>query len=109
MFFSSYILPIFDYADIIWGDRGNVALMNQLHVPQNKVAHVILYLSPRTSATEARNKRGWKLPSRRRAEHRATFMFKSLNNSFNIVLNREHHDCNTRSKDDVQKAFSNRN
>ena len=33
MFFSSYILPIFDYADIIWGDRGNVALMDQLHVP----------------------------------------------------------------------------
>ena len=42
MFFSSYILPIFDYADIIWGDRGNVALMDQLHVPQNKAARVIL-------------------------------------------------------------------
>ena len=109
MFFSSYILPIFDYADIIWGDSGNVALMDQLHVPQNKAARVILDLSPRTSSTEARDKRGWKLPSRRRAEHRATFMFKRLNNSFNIVLNREHHDYNTRSKDDVRKAFSNRN
>ena len=24
-----YLLPIFDYADIIWGDRGNVALMEK--------------------------------------------------------------------------------
>ena len=108
MFFSSYILPIFDYADVIWGDRGNVALMEQLHVPQSKAARVILDLSPRTPATEARDKRGWELYSRRRAEHHATFMFKCLNDSFSIVLNREHHDYNTRSKDDVQKAFSNR-
>ena len=101
MFFSSYILHIFDYADIIWGDRGNVAFMDQLHVPQNKAARVILDLSPRTFATEARDKRGWELLSRRLSEHHATFMFKCLNNSFNIVLSREHHDYNTRSKDDV--------
>ena len=39
-------------------------------------------------------------------------MFKCQSNlfthSFN-VLNREHHDYNTRSKDNVRKAFSNRN
>ena len=44
-----------------------------LQVPQNKAAHVILDLSPRTSATEARDKRGWELLSRRRAEHHAIF------------------------------------
>ena len=78
-----------------------MALMDQLHVPQNKAARVILDLSPRTFATEARDKRGWELLSRRLSEHHATFMFKCLNNSFNIVLSREHHDYNTRSKDDV--------
>ena len=40
-------------------------------------------------------------------------MFKCQNNlfthSFNVVLNREHHDYNTRSKDKVRKALSNRN
>ena len=40
-------------------------------------------------------------------------MFKCLNNlfthSFNVVLNREHHDYYTRSKDNVPKAFSVRN
>ena len=40
-------------------------------------------------------------------------MFKCLNNlftlSFNVVVIREHLDYNTRSKDNVHKAFSNRN
>ena len=40
-------------------------------------------------------------------------MFKCLNNlfthSFNIVFNRDSHDYNTKSKDNVHKAFSNRN
>ena len=51
--------------------------------------------------------------SRRRAEHRAIFMFKCLKNlfthSFDIVFNREYHDYNTRSKDNVHKTLSNRN
>ena len=41
MFFNSYLLPIFDYADIIWRDRGNVASMEQ-----NKAARMILHLIP---------------------------------------------------------------
>ena len=44
--------------------------------------------------------------SRGRAEHRAIFRFKRLNNlfphSFNVVLTREHLDYNTRSKDIVK-------
>ena len=78
---------------------GNVALMEQLQVLQNKAAGIIVDLPPRTSATEARNKLGWKLLSRRGAEHRAIFMFNCPNNlfthSFNVVLNREHHDRST--------------
>ena len=63
---------MFDYADIIWGDRGNVASLKKLQVLQNKAVHIILDLPPKcTSATEARDKLGWKLFSRRCAEHRA--------------------------------------
>ena len=47
MFFNSYTLPIFNYADIIWGDRDNAALMEQLQVPQNKA---ILDLPLRTGS-----------------------------------------------------------
>ena len=32
MFFNSYILPVFDNADIIRRDKGNMALMEQLQV-----------------------------------------------------------------------------
>ena len=87
-----------------------MALMEQLQVLQNKAARIIVDLPPRTSATEARNKLGWKLLSRRRTEHRDIFMFNCPNNlfthSFNVVLKREHHD---RSTDNARKAFSNRN
>ena len=84
MFFNSYILSIFDYGDIVWGDRGNVALMTQLQVLQNKAARIILPL--RASATEALDKLKWKVLSRRRAEHCAIFMFKCLNNLFTQLL-----------------------
>ena len=40
-------------------------------------------------------------------------LFRCLNNlftySFDTVFNSEHHDYNTKSKDNVHKAFSNRN
>ena len=35
---------MFDYADIIWGDMGNVASLEQLQALQNKAAHIILDL-----------------------------------------------------------------
>ena len=58
----------------------------------------------------SRNCLYWKLLSRKGAEHRAIIMFNCPNNlfthSFNVVLNREHHD---RSTDNARKAFSNRN
>ena len=38
VFFNSYILPtcMFVYADIIWGDRGNVASLEKLQVYKTK-------------------------------------------------------------------------
>ena len=35
-FFNSYLLHLFDYGDIIWGDRGNAALMAELQILHNK-------------------------------------------------------------------------
>ena len=52
-FFNSFILPLFDYGDIIWGDRGNASLMAELQVLQNKAARIILDLPARASATDA--------------------------------------------------------
>ena len=90
-----------------------MALMLQLQILHNKAARIILDLPLRASATEALDKLRWKLLSRRRAEHRAIFMFKCLNNlfinSYNIAFNRDHHEYNTRSKDNVvRKTVSKR-
>ena len=53
MFFNSFILPLFDYGDIIWGDRGNASLTSELQVLQNKAARLILDLPANSSATDA--------------------------------------------------------
>ncbi|KAL9975943.1 hypothetical protein ACROYT_G013166 [Oculina patagonica] len=33
------VLPIFDYADLVWGDKDNVSLMYELQILQNKAAN----------------------------------------------------------------------
>ncbi len=52
-FYTATILPLFDYADIIWGDKNNSGLMNSLQTLENKAAKLILDLPPLSSATEA--------------------------------------------------------
>ena len=41
LFFNSLIVLMFDYADTVWGDRGNAVLMNNLPLLQNKAAKTI--------------------------------------------------------------------
>ena len=88
--------------------------MLQLQILHNKATRIILDLPLRASATEALDKLRWKLLSRRRAEHRAIFMFKCLNNlfinSYNIAFNRDHHEYNTTSSRDniLRKTVSKR-
>lgn len=106
MFFNSFVLPLFEYADIVWGDRGNVTLMSELQVLHNNAARIILDLPPYASASEALDKLNWKKLEHRRAEHRAIFMFKCHNNllehRFNFSLNSDFHKYNTRFKDNVR-------
>ena len=84
------------------GDRGNSTLMLQLQSLHNKAAKIMLDLPFGSSASEALNKLKWKTLARRRAKHRATFIYKCLNNlfshCFNIELNKDKHDYNTRCK-----------
>ena len=73
----------------------------------------ILDLPIGSSASEALNKLKWKTLARRRAEHRATFIYKCLNNlfshRFNIEFNKDKHDYNTRCKNNIRKSASSRN
>ena len=42
LFYTATILPLFDYADIIWGDKNNTGLVNGLQTLENKAAKLIL-------------------------------------------------------------------
>ena len=42
--YNSIVLPLMDYADLIWGDKNNKLLMEDLQIMQNKAAKVILGL-----------------------------------------------------------------
>ena len=52
-FVKSYILPLIDYGDICWGDRGNETLMNDLQILHNKAAKIVLDQPIYSSATDA--------------------------------------------------------
>ena len=42
LFYNNLVMPIFDSADLVWGDKNNVNLMSRLQVLQNKSAKIIL-------------------------------------------------------------------
>ena len=54
MYFSSegIVMPLFEYADSVWGDEHNITLMSSLYVLQNKAAKVILNRPLYSSSTE---------------------------------------------------------
>ena len=35
---NALILPLFDYGDVIWGDKNNDTIMSELQILQNKAA-----------------------------------------------------------------------
>ena len=109
VFYNTLILPLFDYCDIVWGDRGNSWSMKTLQVLHNNITRVILDLPPMFSATETLNRSSgrmrrhirdinqsakfkfstsmhthlhlhWKPLSLRRSNHRSIFMYKCINN-----------------------------
>jgi hypothetical protein len=98
--FSCLVLPLFDYGDVIWGDKNNISLMNDLQVQQSKAAKIILNKPISFSSTEALSTLKWKRLSERRRAHRCILIFKCLNNhinfDFNLVYNSSIHNYNTR-------------
>jgi len=42
--YNTLILPLFDYGDLVWGDKNNLTIMSELQVLQNNAAKVLLGL-----------------------------------------------------------------
>ena len=104
--YNSLVAPLFDYGDIIWGDKNNETLMKDLQLLQNKAAKTVLDRPPSSSASDALRSLNMKPLSERRKLHRLiTVYIKCLNNGidfdFDFKLNSSYHNYNTRSKNNL--------
>ena len=103
--YTSLILPLFDYADTIWGDKNNSVLMDSLQTLENKAAKMILDEHPRSSATDALKRLNWTTLATRRHNHRCIFVYKCINEltnfKFNLIKNENVHSYNTRRSNDL--------
>ncbi len=73
--YTSLVLPLFDYGDVIWGDKDNAVLMNSLQVLDNKAAKLILDKHPRYTSTEALGELKWSTLATRRHNHRCMHLY----------------------------------
>ena len=80
------MLPIFDYADLVWGDKDNVSLMKELQILQNKAAKLILDRSPHSSSTDALTVLRWLNLEELRKCHRCMYACKCINGQLNHSL-----------------------
>ena len=63
---STMVIPIFEYAGIIWGDKNNKVLMDCIQVLQNKAAKLVLDQATHSSSTQALLGLNWMNLSTRR-------------------------------------------
>ena len=109
LYYNSLILPIFDYADIIWGDKNNKVLMNSLQILQNKAANIILDKSLLSSAIASLTELNWKTSEKLRFYHRCLYIFRRkhgyISHHPSLIEKKEIHDHNTRNKSNVRLLF----
>ena len=113
LYYTSVIQPLFDYGDVVWGDKNNCTLMNNLQILQSKAAKIILDHPLYSSSTEALNSLGWMDLAERRRYHRCLYMFKYINgltfSNLDITAVKETHSYNTRSKTNLRLPRVKRN
>ena len=99
LYFNSLVLPLFDYGDIVWGDKDNVTLMQSLQILHSKAAKIILGRPLQSSASDARKELKWKELTQCRLYHRCLHIFKCKNDLLmsNLRLTKlNEHGYNTR-------------
>ena len=113
LFYNGLVLPVFDYGDLVWGDKNNVTLMKDLQVLQNKAVKIILDRPLYSSPTETLVTLKWLNLEQRRFYHRCIYIYKYINglmdHSMNILTNSDIHNYNTRNKDMLRLPSVTRN
>ena len=64
------VIPILEYASIVWGDKNNKVLMDSIQVLQNKAANLVLDRTTHSSSTQALLDLNWMNLSTRRLMQR---------------------------------------
>ena len=96
-------MPLFDYTDLVWGDKHNVTLMTSLQVLQDEAAKIILDRPFYSSTTHTLATLKW-LPFEKSVfrENVLFYMYKCLNglveHDMNFIRQQEQHDYITRTK-----------
>ena len=67
---STMVIPILEFASIVWGDKNNKVLMDSLQVLQNKAAKLVLNRATRSSSNQALVALNWMNLSTRRLMQR---------------------------------------
>ena len=94
-------MPLFEYADLVWGDKHNVTLMSSLQVLQNRAAKIILDRPLYSSASHGLATFKWIPLEKRRFQQRCVHVYKCLNGLINheltLVTQQHQHNYNTRN------------
>ena len=110
---NSLLLRIFDYADLILGDKDNAVLINNLQVLQNNAAKLVLNKPLYSSETDALSQLRWLNLNQRRHFHRCLYVYKCVNgitsHKLELSRNSDVHRYNTRSKDHLRLPTVKRN
>ena len=80
------IKPIFEYNNILWGDKRNTVHMDTLQILLNRAAKIILGRDVRDSATQALKDLNWLTLVKKRTSDRCIFVYKCLNNLISLIL-----------------------
>ena len=112
-FIKALFMPLFEYADLVWGDKHNVTLMSSLQVLQNKAAKIILDRPLYSSASDALTTLKWLTLEKRRFQRRCVHVYKCLNglthHELTLVTQQEQHSYNTRNKANLKIPSVKRN
>ena len=100
LFYNSLVLPVFNYADLVWGDKNNVSLMNDQQVLQNKATKITLNRPLYSSATDAIITLKWLNLEQHIFYHRCIYVYNCINglmdHSMELLANRDIPNYNTK-------------
>lgn len=103
---KSMVIPILDYADIVWGDKSNSNLMAKVQALQNKGAKLILGRLIYSSASEGLQSLGLVNMAARRRCHCLMLIHKGINGlidwNLNFMFSRDVHSHDTRFKNNIR-------